>query len=118
MCHVSNQTVCNVHVHYRLFLGLVSVLCDMFCVMYALLTGNLLLHLASVLCYNVCVMYTLLTGDLLSRLVCFVICFVLCKLCVMYALLTGDLLSRLVSVLCYMFVSCMLCSLATCFRVL
>ena len=33
----------------------------------------------------------------------------------MYALLTGDLFSGLVSVLCYMFVSCMLCSLATCY---
>ena len=81
-------------------------------------------------------MYALLTGDLLSGLVSVLficlchVCFVhwrpafgSCKcallyVCVMYTLLTGDLLLGLVSVLCYMFVPCMLCSLATCFRVL
>ena len=59
-------------------------------------------------------MYALLTGNLLSDFVSVLLLYV----CVMYTLLTGDLLSGLVSVLCYMFVSCMLCSLATCFRAL
>ena len=56
VCHICNQTEYNVHVHYHLFLGLVSVLSYIFvscklCVAYTLLTGDLLSGLVSVLCY-------------------------------------------------------------------